>query len=227
MGHSVRAGWPVFVVGLGYAQKSSTSVRFVPGKNLFVLDGYITQLVLPISDVLPTHVVRGRKNPLHLKLPERLRRARKKTTLSASALSLVAGISQGGVAKLEAGTWVPRLPTVERLAIALRISPSWLAFGLELAWKPGTSPGCSGLAQRARDARAVRGFSIREVERRAETAEGAVRAIEGGTMPGLDTLEQIANALGVSPAWLAYGEGPMDAQTRRRATQAGQTHANE
>ena len=162
-------------------------------------------------------MVRGRKNPLHLKLPERLRRARKKMALSASALSVQAGISKGGVAKLEAGTWVPRLPTVEFLAVALRISPSWLAFGLEVDWRLGKYVGHSGLAQRVREARAIRGFSIREVERRAGTAEGSVRAIEGRTMPSLDTLEQIAKALGVSPAWLAYGEGPMDAPPRRTA----------
>lgn len=207
-------------------KNASTSARHILGKNLFVIEGYRHQLVRLVSNVLPTHVVRGRKNPLHLKLPERLRRARTKAALSASALSLEAGISQGGVAKLEAGTWVPRLPTVERLATALRISPAWLAFGLEPDWTPGRYLGCSGLAQRVRQARAIRGFSIREVERRAETAEGSVRAIEGGTMPGLDTLEQIAKALAVSPAWLAYGEGPMEAPTRRPATRAEQAQTS-
>ena len=162
-----------------------------------------------------------------MKFPERLRRARKKSGLSASSLSIESGISKGGVAKLEAGTWVPRLPTVECLAIALRISPSCLAFGLELDWRPGKDFGHRGLAQRAREARALRGFSIREVERRAGTAEGSIRAIEGKTMPSLDTLEQVAKALGVSPAWLAYGEGPMEAPTRRRATQVEQAQTNE
>lgn len=158
--------------------------------------------------MLPTHVVRGRKNPLHLKLPERLRRARRKAALSASALSLAAGISKGGAAKLEAGTWVPRLLTVERLAIALGVSPAWLAFGLELEWQPAKYLGCKGLAERVREARAWSGFSVREVERRAEMAEGAIRAVERGTMPSLDSLEKIAKALSVSPAWLGYGQGP-------------------
>lgn len=166
--------------------------------------------------MLPTRVVRGRKNPLHLKLPERLRRARKKAALSAAALSTAAGISKGGAAKLEAGTWVPRLPTVERLALALGLSPAWLAFGLEAEWQPAKYLGCSGLADRVQEGRALRKFSIREVERRAETSEGAVRAIESGTMPSLDTLEKIAKALGVSPAWLAYGQGPRESLNQRQ-----------
>lgn len=30
----------------------------------------------------------------------------------------------------------------------------------------------------------------------------------GKTMPGIDTIEILARALGVSPGWLAYGQGP-------------------
>lgn len=168
--------------------------------------------------MLPTHVVRGRKNPLHRKLPERLRRARRDAGLSAAALSLAAGISKSGAAKLEAGTWVPRLTTVELLGLALRISPAWLAFGLEADWEPTDYRGCMGLALRARETRTLRGFSIREVERRASTAEGSVRAIEAGTMPSLDTLEKMAKALGVSPAWLAFGQGAQALPVRRRVT---------
>jgi transcriptional regulator with XRE-family HTH domain len=171
-------------------------------------------------------VVRGRKNPLHKKLPERLRRVRRDAELSASALSLAAGISKGGAAKLEAGTWVPRLPTVERLALALRLSPAWLAFGMEAAWDLTDYVGCSGLAVRVRDARTLRGFSIREVERRAKTAEGSIRAVEAGTMPSLDTLEQIAKALGVSPAWLAFGQGAMELPARRRASREDRAQAS-
>jgi hypothetical protein len=41
-------------------------------------------------------------------------------------------------------------------------------------------------------------------------------AVERGTLCTLDTLEALAKALGVSPAWLAFGLGPMEAPTRRR-----------
>ena len=162
-------------------------------------------------------MVRGRKNPLHLKFPERLRRARKEAALSASALSLTAGISKGGTAKLEAGSWVPRLSTVERLAVALRVSPAWLAFGIEADWPTPSYVGCSELAVRVGEARALRGFSIRELERRASSAEGSIRAVESGTMPSLETLERIAKALDVSPAWLAFGQGPQELPARRLA----------
>ncbi|MFO0656147.1 MAG: hypothetical protein U0787_13840 [Polyangia bacterium] len=35
-------------------------------------------------------------------------------------------------------------------------------------------------------------------------------------MPSIATVEALAVALGVSPAWLAYGLGPMELPSRRR-----------
>jgi len=58
-------------------------------------------------------------------------------------------------------------------------------------------------------AREVAGLPSREVDRLAGLAENHSRAIElsiGGRAQ-LDTIERIAVALGVPPAWLAYGEG--------------------
>jgi transcriptional regulator with XRE-family HTH domain len=51
----------------------------------------------------------------------------------------------------------------------------------------------------------------------------AVGNIERGTMPGIDTAEALANALGVSPGWLAYGLGPMELPKRRTTRPAAST----
>lgn len=44
--------------------------------------------------------------------------------------------------------------------------------------------------------------------------ERAWRSRWRGTMPSIATLEDLARALGASPAWLAFGEGPMELPRR-------------
>lgn len=160
--------------------------------------------------MVPTRsVTRGRKNPGYVALPERLRRARKAAGMPAAVLSRAAGISEGGASKVETGEWVPRLATVELLADALNISPAYLAFGIEVSWeaRAGKELRCAGFAERARSTREARGLSMREVGRRLDSAASTVQSIERGTMPAVDTAEELAKALGVSPSWLAYGIG--------------------
>jgi transcriptional regulator with XRE-family HTH domain len=78
---------------------------------------------------------------------------------------------------------------------------------------------CDGLANRLYEARAARGFSMRELEQLADAAGNLVRNTEGGrSLPTLRTIEQLSKALDVSPAWLAYGQGPMDVSVRKRAS---------
>jgi len=179
--------------------------------------------------MLPTLVTRGRKNPGYVTLPERLRRTRKAAGMSASALSVHAGVGTRVVNLVETGLRVPRLSTVELVADALKVSPAYLAFGVEAVWEPraGKELRCAGLAERAREAREARGLSLREVARRADRSEGAkrddlsegaIRSVERGRMPALNSLEKLARALGVSPSWLAYGIGPMERVTRRGDT---------
>lgn len=168
--------------------------------------------------MLPTRVVRGRKNPAHETIPERLRKVRKAAGMPAAVLSRAAGVGENVAASVESGKWVPLLDTIERLADALKLSPSYLAFGVDAAWVPreGDALRCAGLAARAREAREVSGLSLRKVGRRLDTAASTVQSIEGGTMPRLDTTEKLAKALSVSPSWLAYGIGPMEPVRRRK-----------
>lgn len=155
-------------------------------------------------------MVRGRKNPGFVKLAERLRKLRKEAGLTPTALSRAAGVGPSTASMLEAGVRLPRLPVAERLADALGVSAGRLAFGADLPReaRAGAEPRCSGVAERARIAREHLGLSLREVDRRAGAADKTARSVETGTMPTIDTLEALAKALGVSPAWLAFGEGP-------------------
>lgn len=144
------------------------------------------------------------------------------------ALSVAAGLSRNTVSQLEAERRIPRLPVVEQLANALGISPAWLAFGLDVQCaRTDGELGCRKFAERAKQARMARGLTLREVGRRSASSAAAIRTTESGTMPSLDTVEALAKALGVSPAWLAYGEGPMEAPTRRRATQTEQVQTSD
>jgi transcriptional regulator with XRE-family HTH domain len=120
------------------------------------------------------------------------------------------------VALWEAGQGLPRLPSVEKLARALGVSPGWLAYGLGEAAEPvELGVRCEGLAERAKTTRTQAALSMREVARRAGITEGAVRSTEKGRQPGIDTMEKLAGALGVSPAWLAFGIGPRELPRRR------------
>ena len=170
-----------------------------------------------VQVLLTSIVMRGRKNPTHWKFPERLRRARKKRQLSTAALSRAAGAGPNTVAQLEAGDRLPRLPMLERIADVLELSAGYLAFGQQEVWVPAEELRCKGLSARLIAARAACGLSLREVDRRAGTTAGVIRAIEAGGQPTLDTLESLAAALAVSPAWLAFGHGRRDPPRRRRA----------
>lgn len=160
-------------------------------------------------------MTRGRANPRHWTLPARLKRARRAAGLTALVLSQAAGVGKSLVSILEGGGGrVPRLDTVELLAVALSLSPSFLAFGIELPVEPATELRSKGFAARLSEARRERGLSMRAVDKRAGISPGSTRSLEAGTMPSLDTLELISKALGVSPAWLAFGEGPRELRKR-------------
>lgn len=64
---------------------------------------------------------------------DRLRALREDRQLSLRQLAEAAGISFQTVANTEAGTTVPKVDNVERLAVALDCAPCWLAFGVGAA----------------------------------------------------------------------------------------------
>lgn len=168
--------------------------------------------------VLPSGVVRGRKNPQHFGFAQRLKTARRAAKLSHAALARQAGLaSRTTTTLLESREHIPRVDTVERLADALGVSPCLLAFGVTQPTAPAVSLRCSNLPERLREARTTQGLSLREVGRRAGSSGTQVRQIENGkAVPNLATVEELANALRLSPAWLAFGLGQMTPPNPRR-----------
>ena len=188
---------------------------------MYVFHGCRHQLEPRPPDVLPGVVVRGRRNPLHLGLASRLKRARSAACLSYDTLAKAAGVQHPNtVFQLERKPdHVPRCDTVERVAYALGLSPAFLAYGIEAdASQPTAGLRCEGVASRLRETRTARGLTMRALARAAGLTDTAVRSTEtGASMPGIATVEAFAIALGVSPGWLAYGLGPMELPGRRRA----------
>lgn len=70
-------------------------------------------------------------------------------------------------------------------------------------------PLSSKLSHRLRLAREKRGISRRDLAARlgGDKYSTLSKIEEGDSMPGIDTVELLARALGVSAGWLAYGEG--------------------
>ncbi len=78
------------------------------------------------------------------------------------------------------------------------------------------------MAERLQTIRTARGRTRTELARLADLTPGTVAHIEGGGKAKVDTVEALAQALGVSPGWLAFGVGPQVLPSRRRSRQVAQ-----
>lgn len=68
--------------------------------------------------------------PPPLDIGDRLRRRREQKQISLRDLAALAGVSQKTIVDLESGRSTdPYVVTIQRLAIALKCKPAWLAFG--------------------------------------------------------------------------------------------------
>lgn len=68
------------------------------------------------------------------------------------------------------------------------------------------------LGERLFEARQARGFGMRKLSQLAHVGEATINDIEKGRQgAATDTVERLALALGVRPAWLAYGDEPREA----------------
>lgn len=174
-------------------------------------------------NVLPRAVVRGRRNPLYAGLARRLRRARQTACLSFDSIAEAAGLTAGTtVFNIERKPGhVPRLDTVEKVASALGLSPAFLAYGLDGDCPSSERVSSDGVGVRLRTARQEQGLTMRALARLAGLTDTAVRTTEtGSTMPNVATVESLANALAISPAWLAFNHGPRERPKRHRAALA-------
>lgn len=107
----VSAGW------LAYGYEGSEPFRERFPRPLF-----------PPPDPAPEDMFRTFRN-MNAGFPDRLAIARERSGLSMRALSAAAGISVQGWSNAEAGRAIPRVDTAERMAVALGVPASWLAFG--------------------------------------------------------------------------------------------------
>lgn len=163
--------------------------------------------------VLPEGVVSGRRKPLHATLADRLKAARLAVGLERAALALAAGLADSTVWTLEVEGRVPGIDTVERLARVLNLSPCYLSYGVEGAALSPLAPDealrAAGAGGRLQQLRKHQALSLRGLAQAAQLSATAVMNIEARkVLPSVATAEALAVALGCSPCWLAYAEGP-------------------
>lgn len=181
------------------------------------------------SVVAPERVTSGVKQPLWFGLSARMTQAREAGDLHRVQLSEMAGLAVTAARQIEASEIRPNVETVERLASALGVSPTWLAFGFDgfepwreriprkgeverLPPKPDPavrsfSESFRGMPERLRLALDTSGLSMRALARAAELSPQTIKLIaDGRSVPLISNVEAIAKALSVSPGWLAFGE---------------------
>ena len=123
-----------------------------------------------------------------------------------SAASLDADLTNDFAFHVEKRRRLPRIDTLERLAVSLGVSPGWLTYGEGEEGQQPSESGADEIADRLRDARLRTGMSRAALGRAAAlTGQTIANIEEGGMVPKIDTVELLAKALNVSPSWLAFG----------------------
>ena len=161
-------------------------------------------------------MVRGRRNPLHFGLPTRLRKARQAALLTPKAVVQKMGGDQATVRDIEQGTRVPTVRTIARLAVALKVSPAWLAYGIGEPAAETAAATCEEMGARLQASREEKGMTKAALARQGGLSPSAFAKIENGGQSGIDVIESLAKALGMSAGWLAFGIGPQVVASPRR-----------
>lgn len=159
-------------------------------------------------------MAQGIRDPLFFGIPHRFKWARKRLKLGPTAVARRAGLSPETGSNIEGKGTIPRVDAIEALARVLNVEPGWLAFAKPRE-EPSDPTGLPSeplhgrLGERLRQRREAAGISVRALAAAASCSDTAVRNIENGQVAaGVNTVEALADALGISPRWLAYGEGP-------------------
>jgi transcriptional regulator with XRE-family HTH domain len=139
-----------------------------------------------------------------------------KAELTRMALAQLAGCGQTIALEIENRQRVPATDTLLRLALVLDVSASWLAFGMGDQQAPNISQAQTALGDRLRLARTDCSMSLAELGRRTGRSPRAIAKIENGGQSGIDVIESLAKALGVSAGWLAFGIEPRVVASPRR-----------
>lgn len=77
---------------------------------------------------------------------------------------------------------------------------------------------CSGLGARLFQVRKAAGLGLIKLGKMAGVSHSTIGDIEKGRqLPAVDTVERLARTLKVRAAWLAFGDGPREADTTEPA----------
>ena len=186
----------------------------------------LSEIFLPRAACYVVQMVRGRKNPLHFGLPARLCKARRAAELTPNAVVQQMGGDQALVREIEDGQRMPTVGTIARLAAVLGVMPAWLAYGIGEPSTSQKSATCHGMGARLQGARLQAGYSKASVARLVDLSPSAYAKIENGGQSGVDVIESLAKALGVSPGWLAFGMGSQVVTSPRRGRPPAQSPAD-
>lgn len=160
-------------------------------------------------------MVRGSPNPRYFGLPTRLRRARKYAGLTRTALAQRVGGDQTTALDIETNRRLPTVGTVARLATGLGVSAAWLGFGLGDMVTEEPPATCNGMGERLQSVRQGQGYSKAALARSVSLSPTALANIEKGAQSGVEVIAALAKVLRVSPAWLAFHQGPQVLPSRR------------
>ena len=170
-------------------------------------------------------MVRGSPNPRYFGLPTRLKQARKHAQLTRAALANRVGGDQTTAHDIEMGRRLPTVGTIARLALGLGVSAGWLGFGIGEMVSTAAMTACDGMGERLQSVRVASKLSKAELARVVDLSPTALANIEKGAQSGVEVIAALAKALGISPAWLAFNEGPQILPSRRRGRPPTQSSA--
>jgi len=171
-------------------------------------------------------MVRGQRNPAHVGLPSRLKAARRLRDVNHRPLATAANIAPSTVGAIEKGLQIPTVGKIAQLASALSVSAAWLGFGIGEMLTDDSRSNCDGMGGRLQAARMERAISKAELGRLAGLTAPSITQIEKGGQSGVEVIEAIAQVLGVSPGWLAFGIGPQVVSLPRRGRPPTQSSAS-
>ena len=135
------------------------------------------------------------------------------------------GGDQATVRDIERGVRIPTVRTIARLAVALKVSPAWLAYGIGEPTAETAAATCEEMGVRLQASREEKGMTKAALARLGGLSPSAFAKIENGGQSGIDVIESLAKALAVSAGWLAFGIGPQVAASPRRGRPPAQPAA--
>lgn len=148
---------------------------------------------------------------------QKLRHLRREKGYSLKRLAGLSGISCSHLSEIERGLKRPSIATIERLAGALKVTPSDLWPRLE----PRVFPG-----EKLRQAREARGLKLDEVAEVAGLAPSYLAGLERGELaPSMIALQRLTEALGITVNQLMANSKAMGEKIRWVREQLGLTQA--